>query len=446
MPTLTETMAEIKRCRHEWQERMWRVRRPSPGARPTGENELIEEHDFGSDPGHLRMLSHVPRRLPADPALVVVLHGCMQTAADYSTGAGWRTLADRYGFCLLLPEQRASNNATRCFDWFSPAQTRRDRGQVLSIRQMIEAMVIRHGIDRSRIYVTGLSAGGAMTSAVLACYPEVFAGGAIIAGLPYGAAGTVQQALDSMNRCPSRSAQEWGDLVRAAAPRSPRWPRISVWHGTADRTVIPANAREILKQWTNVHGLTETPSAAATVDGYDRKVWTDAAGDEAIEFYGIADMAHGTPLSTGEADDECGTAGPYLLDIGISSSYHIAKFFGLATPTVRRAQPAAAHDTASTSASVGASPSRAVVEHVYDGEVLEEDSADGRSGSFSDDAARNTSGREDTRREGTGRQDWRRERQSHGRGPEAPFGRFVRVDIDAVITSALKAAGLMKGR
>lgn len=434
MPTLTETMAEIKRCRHEWHERMWRVRRPSPGAGPTGENELIEEHDFGADPGHLRMLSHVPRRLPADPALVVVLHGCMQTAADYSTGAGWRTLADRYGFCLLLPEQRASNNATRCFDWFSPAQTRRDRGQVLSIRQMIETMVIRHGIDRSRIYVTGLSAGGAMTSAVLACYPEVFAGGAIIAGLPYGAAGTVQQALDSMNRCPSRSAQEWGDLVRAAAPRSPRWPRISVWHGTADRTVIPANAREILKQWTNVHGLTETPSAAATVDGYDRKVWTDAAGDEAIEFYGIADLAHGTPLSTGEADDECGTVGPYLLDIGISSSYHITKFFGLTTATVRRAaQPADAQPDAAqspaASASVGASPSRAVVEHVYDGEVLEED------------AARNTSGHEDTRR-----QEWRRERQSHGRGPETPFGRFVPVDIDAVITSALKAAGLMKGR
>ncbi|WP_437181902.1 extracellular catalytic domain type 1 short-chain-length polyhydroxyalkanoate depolymerase [Rhodoplanes serenus] len=431
---------------------MWRVRRPSPGAGSTGDRELTEEHDFGSDPGHLRMLSHVPRRLAADPPLVVVLHGCTQTAADYSTGAGWVTLADRYGFCLLLPEQRSRNNPGRCFDWFSPAQTRRDCGQVLSIRQMIEAMVIRHGIDRSRIYVTGLSAGGAMTSAVLACYPEVFAGGAIIAGLPYGAAGTVQQALDSMTRCPSRSAQEWGDLVRAAAPRGLRWPRISVWHGTADRTVIPANAREILKQWTNVHGLSEMPSGAATVDGYDRKVWTDAAGDEAIEFYGIADMAHGTPLSTGEADNECGIAGPYLLDIGISSSYHITKFFGPTTATVRRAaqpagaQPVAAQSAAAASASVGASPSRAVVEHVYDGEVLEEDSADGRSWSFSDDAARNTSGREDTRREGTGRQDWRRERQSHGRGPEAPFGRFVRVDIDAVITSALKAAGLMKGR
>ncbi|MFL9828687.1 alpha/beta hydrolase family esterase [Rhodoplanes sp. SY1] len=435
MPTLTETMAEIKRCRHEWQERMWRVRRPSPGAGTTGDGALTEEHGFGSDPGHLRMLSHVPRRLAADPPLVVVLHGCNQTAADYSTGAGWITLADRYGFCLLLPEQRSSNNPARCFDWFSPAQTRRDRGQVLSIRQMIEAMVVRHGIDRERIYITGLSAGGAMTSAMLACYPEVFAGGAIVAGLPYGAAGTVQQAFDSMRRCPSRSPQAWGDLVRAAAPRNPRWPRISVWHGTADTTVIPANAREILKQWTNVHGLPEAPSAAATVDGYDRKVWKDAAGDEVIEFYGIADMAHGAPLSTGKADDECGTAGPYLLDIGISSSYHITKFFGLATRTVRRAaQPAAAQETAATSASPGASPSRAVVEHVYDGEILEEDASGGRSDTFAEGASRERSGRDGEGREGG------------ARARATPFGRFVPVDVDAVISSALRAAGLMRGR
>jgi feruloyl esterase len=94
-----------------------------------------------------------------------------------------------------------------------------------------------------------------MTSVMLACYPEVFAGGAIIAGLPYGAASNVQQAFESMFQSPSRSAREWGDLVRAAAPYGGPWPRISVWHGTADKIVVPSNAREILKQWTDVHGL-----------------------------------------------------------------------------------------------------------------------------------------------------------------------------------------------
>jgi feruloyl esterase len=118
---------------------------------------------------------------------------------------------------------------------------------------MIEKSVVDHGIDRRRIFITGLSAGGAMTSVMLACYPEVFAGGAIIAGLPYGAAATVQQAFEMMFQSPSRSPQEWGDLVRKASSHRGRWPRVSVWHGNDDKTVIPSNALEILKQWTAVH-------------------------------------------------------------------------------------------------------------------------------------------------------------------------------------------------
>jgi len=148
--------------------------------------------DFGSNPGKLRMFVYRPHTLADKPALVVVLHGCTQTAAAYDLGAGWSTLADRYGFALLLPEQQRSNNPNGCFNWFQPEHSRRDQGEPLSIRQMIEKSVVDHGIDRHRVFITGLSAGGAMTSNMLACYPEVFAGGAIVAGLPYGAATTVQ--------------------------------------------------------------------------------------------------------------------------------------------------------------------------------------------------------------------------------------------------------------
>ena len=197
---------------------------------------------------------------------------------------------------------------------------------------MIETMIIDKGIDRRRVFVTGLSAGGAMTSVMLACYPEVFAGGAIIAGLPYGAATNVQQAFQSMHQCPARPAREWGDLVRGAASHKGAWPHVSIWHGSADKTVIPDNAHEILKQWTDVHGLTSTPAAQDMVDGYPRQAWVDAAGEEVIESYAVTHMAHGTPLATGAADSECGAAGPFLLEVGISSSYHIAKFFGLAQP------------------------------------------------------------------------------------------------------------------
>jgi poly(3-hydroxybutyrate) depolymerase len=190
------------------------------------------------------------------------------------------------------------------------------------------------------VFITGLSAGGAMTSVMLACYPEVFAAGAIIAGLPYGAASNVQEAFESMFQSPVRAASEWGDRVRAASPHSGPWPRISVWHGGADKTVIPANAREILKQWTELHGLPIAPAHEVIVDGYPRQVWRNQAGDEVIESYTITHMAHGTPLATGAADDACGVAGPFLIEAGISSSYHIARFFGLTAAGIRAVAPA----------------------------------------------------------------------------------------------------------
>jgi len=286
--------------------------------------------DFGSNPGNLRMFVYRPSTLADNPALVVVLHGCTQTAAGYDIGAGWSTLADRYGFALLLPEQQRSNNPNGCFNWFQPAHSRRDQGEPLSIRQMIEKSIVDHGIDRRRVFITGLSAGGAMTSNMLACYPEVFAGGAIVAGLPYGAATTVQQAFQSMYQSPTRSAHEWGDLVRKASSHRGPWPRVSVWHGNADKTVIPSNAQEILKQWTEVHGLPLSSSVTTRVDGFPREVWINEVGDELIEAYTITNMAHGTPLAIGEAEGACGTPGPFLLAVGISSSYHIAKFFGIA--------------------------------------------------------------------------------------------------------------------
>ena len=330
---------------------------------------LRETRDFGSNPGNLRMMRYLPPALADHPALVVVLHGCTQSAAGYDVGAGWSTLADRYGFALLLPEQQRSNNPNGCFNWFLPEHNRRGEGEALSIRQMIERVIIEHGIDRSRVFITGLSAGGAMTSTMLACYPEVFAAGAIIAGLPYGAATNVKQAFQSMYQSPTRAARDWGDLVRQASPHKGPWPRVSVWHGSADTTVIPSNAQEILKQWTDVHGLSLTQSVHETVDGYPREFWTDPSGLERIESYTITDMAHGTPLATNARDGACGATGPFLLQVGISSSYHIAKFFNIAgaSPT----QSGQAAHPAVTISPGAERDTRAEVPSVLEGEVLD---------------------------------------------------------------------------
>jgi feruloyl esterase len=258
---------------------------------------------------------------------VVVLHGCTQSAGRYDLGAGWSTLAQRHGFVLLLPEQTPANNPKTCFNWFLPGDTARDRGEALSIRQMIERTIEARGIDRSRVFITGLSAGGAMAAAMLAVYPEVFSAGAIIAGLPYGSAGNVQQAFESMFQGRPRSASQWGDAVRQASAHRGSWPRVSVWHGDADATVVPANGEALVRQWLDVHRIAAAP-VEDRIDGHARRVWR-RDGVDIVVSYTIAGMAHGTPLATCATEGGCGKAGAFLLEAGISSSWHIAGFFGL---------------------------------------------------------------------------------------------------------------------
>jgi poly(hydroxyalkanoate) depolymerase family esterase len=291
-------------------------------------DRLTDLEQFGSNPGALRARFYVPAGLAEDAPLVVVLHGCTQTAAAYDAGSGWSQLADRHGFALLFPEQGRANNPNLCFNWFQPEDTRRGAGEALSIRQMIGAMVETHGIDPRRIFVTGLSAGGAMTSVMLATYPELFAGGAIIAGLPYGSARSMPEAFDRMRGHGGPSEAELPAMVRAASDHRGPWPILSIWHGSGDHTVNPANADAIVAQWAPLHGVDSGPTRNDIVDGYPRRIWCDHTGRAVIEDYSITGMAHGTPLATRE-EEACGEAGAFMLEAAISSTRHIAAFWGL---------------------------------------------------------------------------------------------------------------------
>src|SRR6516165_4839890 len=182
-----------------------------------------------------------------------------------------------------------------------------------------------------------------MASVMLATYPEIFAGGAIIAGLPYGCASDVQQAFEAMFTEQGHTAQALGDRVRAASRHHGLWPKISVWHGTSDAIVKPSNCEDIIRQWTNVHGLSDSPSHHELIGSHTRRIWSDANGEALIEAFSISNMAHGVPLATG--GKSCGNAGAFFLDVGISSTHHIARFWRLRESPVempRAAAPASA--------------------------------------------------------------------------------------------------------
>jgi feruloyl esterase len=290
---------------------------------------LRELTGFGANPGNLRMFAYAPEHLPPNAALVIALHGCTQTADEYDHGTGWSSLADSLGFAVIYPQQQIANNAKNCFSWFLPGDITRGHGEALSIRKMVEHAIATFAADDRKVFVTGLSAGGAMASVMLATYPDVFAGGAIIAGLPYGCAYNVQQAFEAMFAEHGHGAQALGDRVRAASRHSEPWPKISVWHGTNDPIVKPSNGEDIIRQWTNVHGLPDSPSYQELIGSHTRRVWSDVNGTAIIEAFTIGGMAHGVPLATTAGRESCGAAGVFFLDVGISSTNHIARFWRL---------------------------------------------------------------------------------------------------------------------
>jgi poly(hydroxyalkanoate) depolymerase family esterase len=360
--SLAENIDYLKRLRElnsfaGFSERARNLRQPP-------RSPLKETEQFGANPGELKMYSYVPTNRQPSPALVVVLHGCGQTAAGYDLGAGWSTLARHYGFALLMPEQPRSNNVGTCFNWFKSDDIARDHGEAGSIRQMIARMVADHHIDKHRIFITGLSAGGAMSAVMLANYPELFAAGAIIAGLPFGVAGTLRDALFEMHHSTARPPEELGDLVRRASQHTGPWPRLSVWHGSADRTVHPANADEIVKQWLDLHQLPPAPMSQGVVDGYPRDVWWNADGETVVESYTITDMSHGTPLGVADNDQRYGTEGAFLIEAGISSSFHIAKFFGLTSWIRERKAPPAESPSAKLIPPVAPAPAATPMQSV----------------------------------------------------------------------------------
>ncbi len=292
--------------------------------------KLTSVASFGSNPGDLLMQKYQPGgALKGKRPLVVVLHGCGETAAGHSRASGWRTLADRKGLYLALPGQKLANNIAGCFNWFSAADQARGKGEALSIKQMVDHMRAAHPIDGKRIYVAGLSAGGGMTAVMLATYPDLFAGGAIMAGVPYGCAADMlagQTCLGGVDKTP----KAWGDLARKGfgGHKGP-WPVVALFHGDKDGLVSAVNLTELTEQWTAASGADAKADKTSTVSGHTRKAYTDGKGRTVVVSYLVSGMGHALPVDPGSKASQGGEVGTFYHDADLWGPWEAARLWGI---------------------------------------------------------------------------------------------------------------------
>ncbi|MEV4566000.1 PHB depolymerase family esterase [Nonomuraea sp. NPDC049419] len=248
---------------------------------------LTEVTNFGNNPGGLRMYLYVPDRPAARPGVLVAMHGCNGWAQGFHQGTEFASLADRHGFIVIYPQaNKSANGMSNCFDVWSNEALRHGGGSdPVSIVSMVDYVLQRHSGDPERVFATGFSSGAMETLNLLATYPDVFKAGAPFAGVPYACLGPAG--------CGDKSPQQWGDLVRNAYPGyTGARPRVTAWHGTNDSVLPYSMLQEEIDQWTNVHGLSQTPTSTdSPQSGWTRRVY----GSGQVEAYTINGAGHDLP-------------------------------------------------------------------------------------------------------------------------------------------------------
>lgn len=258
--------------------------------------------------------------------MVVMLHGCTQDADQFMTSTRMNQLAEREGFVVLYPVQSPLANPNRCWNWFLPAHQARGKGEAGAIAGLVEQVASERGVDRGRIYVAGISAGGAMATVLAASYPEVFAAVGVAAGLPYAAATDVTSALAAMAKGAAPGTYGPEKVLAAMGERKRVVPMLII-HGTADQRVVPANADQLAEQWAAANGVTGRPTEVdvpAPPEGRPGRmaIWADDAGKPVVERLLITGLGHTWP-----GGDPAGT---HVDPMGPSATDAVWKFFSSA--------------------------------------------------------------------------------------------------------------------
>ncbi|MCB0401258.1 MAG: PHB depolymerase family esterase [Flavobacteriales bacterium] len=269
--------------------------------------DLTPIDDFGDNPGNLKLYTYIPKNLnTAEPVpLVLVLHGCTQSADMISRETGWNKLADSLNFIVIYPEQKQINNGAKCFNFFMGFEAKKDKGEVASIRTMIDYCFMNFKIDSSKVFITGMSAGGAMSNAMLNAYPELFNAGALLAA-------------------PSKIYQP--DM-------EPIQPRVAILQGDKDLVVIPRHARKITEQWTIKHHIditkTETKKEYLNNPLLTATFYYNKENQLKLVSIFAEGLKHKLPIKPGTKITQGGEMDFHTVDINFHSTYWVAGFFGL---------------------------------------------------------------------------------------------------------------------
>nr|WP_093060398.1 PHB depolymerase family esterase [Psychrobacillus sp. OK028] len=189
--------------------------------------------------------------------LFVMLHGCTQDAAQFSTGTKMNALSEEKEFLVLYPEQNSSSNSNKCWNWFEPSHQSRGSGEPSVIAGMVQSIKTNYSIQNDQVYVAGLSAGAAMSVIMGATYPDVFSGVGVGAGLEYKAATSMTEAFTAMSSGGANPTQRGRDAYNAMGSRA-KPLKVIVFHGTSDYTVNKVNGDQVISQWAITNSLAAT--------------------------------------------------------------------------------------------------------------------------------------------------------------------------------------------